>query len=137
MKNYVIDLLIKKLEDYEDNKIYVGDLAYTLLEQYNIDGSITYSTYNANEWIRKNIYDIYDYLPTIKFNFGDNFYASLCMDLLDNSEKAMVIIVIEKANDILCNLDYIQDNWDTEITLDKKTIEIIKKELEEQKECDL
>ena len=137
MKNYVIDLLIKKLEDYEDNKIYVGDLAYTLLEQYNIDGSITYSTYNANEWIRKNIYDIYDYLPTIKFNFGDNFYAGLCMDFLDNPEKAMVVVVIEKANDILCNLDYIQDNWDTEITLDKKTIEIIKKELEEQRECDL
>lgn len=136
MKNYIIDLLIKNLEDYKDNKIYVGDLAYTLLEQYNIDGSITYSTYNANKWIRKNIYDIYDYLPTIKFNFGDNFCASLCMDFLDNPEKAMVVIVIEKANDILCNLDYIQNNWDTEITLDKKTIEIIKKELEEQRECE-
>lgn len=136
MTNYVIDLLIRKLEDYEDMSIYGCDMAYTLLEEYNVDGSITYNTCEAIEWLKDNIQDIYDFLPTIKFMYDDEFYAKLCIDILDSPEKAMVIICLEKANEILSNLDYIQDNWNNEIVLDKKTIEIIKEELEKQKGCD-
>ena len=135
MKNYIIDLLIRKLEDYEDIKVYGCDMAYTLLEQYNVDGSITYNTCEAIEWLKNNIQDIYDFLPTIKFTY-DEFYSKLCIDILDSPERAMVIIVLEKANDILSSLDFIKENWNNEITLDKKTIEIIKKELEEQRECE-
>lgn len=136
MNNYVIDLLIRKLEDYKDEKVYACDLAYTLLEQYNVDGTVLYNTYSTTEWLKDNIQDIYDFLPTIKFMYDDEFYAKLCIDILDSPEKAMVIICLEKANEILSNLDYIQDNWNNEIILDKKTIEIIKEELEKQKECE-
>lgn len=130
MTNYVIDLLVRKLEDYEDTKVYACDLAYTLLEQYNVDGSITYNTFNAIEWLKNNIRDIYDFLPTIKFEYGDEFYAKLCIDILENPEKAMVIICLEKANEIMVNLDFIKENWDNEIVLNKENINIIKKELE-------
>lgn len=128
--NYVIDLLIRKLEDYEDMSIYGCDMAYTLLEQYNVDGSITYNTYEAIEWLKNNIHDIYDFLPTIKFEFGNEFYAKLCIDILDSPEKAMTIICLEIANEILYNLDFIKKNWDNEIVLNSETIKIIKKELE-------
>lgn len=130
MTNYVIDLLVKKLEDYEDTKVYACDMAYTLLEQYDVDGSITYNTFNAIEWLKDNIQDIYDFLPTIKFEYGDEFYAKLCIDILENPEKAMVIICLEKANEIMANLKFINDNWNNEIVLNKENINIIKKELE-------
>lgn len=130
MKNYVIDLLVRKLEDYEDMFIYGCDMAYTLLEEYNINGSITYSTYKAEEWLKDNIQDIYDFLPTIKFEYGDEFYAKLCIDILENPEKAMTIICLEKANDILSSLKFINDNWNNKIVLNKENINIIKKELE-------
>ena len=136
MNNYIVDLLIRKLEDYEDMSIYGCDMAYTLLEQYNVDGSITYNTYEAIEWLKDNMQDIYDFLPTIKTmydnDFYDNeFYAKLCIDILDSPEKAMVIIVLEKANDILSSLKFINDNWDNEIVLNSENINIIKKELKE------
>lgn len=130
MTNYVIDLLIRKLEDYEDTKVYACDMAYTLLEQYDVDGSITYNTCKAIEWLKDNIQDIYDFLPTIKFEFGDEFYAKICIDILDSPEKAMVIICLEKANEIMANLKFINDNWNNEIVLNKENINIIKKELE-------
>ena len=131
MKNYVIDLLIRKLEDYEDMSIYGCDMAYTLLEEYNVDGTILYNTYNTTEWLKDNIQDIYDFLPTIKFMYDDEFYAKLCIDILDSPEKAMVIICLEKANEIMANLKFINDNWDNEIVLNKENINIIKKELKE------
>ena len=131
MNNYVIDLLIRKLEDYEDMSIYGCDMAYTLLEQYNVDGSITYNTCEAIEWLKDNIQDIYDFLPTIKFTYDNNFYASLCIDILDRPEKAMTIICLEKANEILSSLKFINDNWDNEIVLNSENINIIKKELKE------
>ena len=130
MTNYVIDLLVKKLEDYEDMSIYGCNMAYTLLEQYNVDGSIKYNTYEAIEWLKDNIQDIYDFLPTIKFMYDDEFYAKLCIDILENPEKAMVIICLEKANEIMANLKFINDNWNNEIVLNKENINIIKKELE-------
>ena len=46
-KNLVIEELKQKLEDYEGADIYGCDMAYTLLEQYNIDGSYTYNTYSS------------------------------------------------------------------------------------------
>ena len=134
MINYVIDLLIRKLEDYEDTSIYGCDMAYTLLEQYNVDGSITYNTCEAIEWLKDNIQDIYDFLPTIKFEFGDEFYAKICIDILDSPEKAMVIICLEKANEIMSNLKFINDNWNNEIVLNKENINIIKSELERERD---
>ena len=136
MTNYVIDLLVRKLADYEDTKGYACDLAYTLLEEYNVDGTVLYNTYSTTEWLKDNIQDIYDFLPTIKFTYDDEFYANLCIDILDSPEKAMTIICLEKANEILSSLDFIKENWDNEIILDKKTIKIIKEELEKQKECE-
>ena len=131
MTNYVIDLLISKLEDYKDMSIYGCDMAYTLLEEYNIDGSITYNTYEAIEWLKNNIQDIYDFLPTIKFMYDDEFYAKLCRDILDSPEKAMTILCLEKTNEILSSLKFINDNWNNEIVLNSENINIIKKELKE------
>lgn len=131
MTNYVIELLLRKLEDYEDMSIYGCDMAYTLLEEYNIDGTVLYNTYETTEWLKDNIQDIYDFLPTIKFTYDDEFYAKLCIDILDSPEKAMVIIVLEKANEILSSLDFIKENWDNEIVLNKENINIIKKGLKE------
>ena len=131
MTNYVIDLLLRKLEDYEDMSIYGCDMAYTLLEEYNIDGTVLYNTYETTEWLKNNIQDIYDFLPTIKFMYDNEFYAKLCIDILDSPEKAMTIICLEKANDIMYSLDFIKENWDNEIVLNKENINIIKKELKE------
>lgn len=133
MKTYVIDLLLRKLEDYEDNTVYVCDLAYTLLEEYNVNGSITYNVYEAQEWLKEHYGETYEFLENYRDDYGLEAVGCLAIDIFNNSEKAMTIICLELADDIVSSLDYIQNNWDNEITLDKKTIEIIRKELEEKR----
>ena len=130
MKKDIINLLLENLENYEGIKGYGCDLAYKLLECYNVDGSILYNTYKTIEWLKDNIQDIYDFLPSYKFEFGDEEYAKLCIDILENPEKAMVKIVLAKADEILSKLKFIQDNWNNGIILNNKTINIIKEELE-------
>ena len=136
MKNYVIDLLIRELEDYKGEKIAGYEFAYKLLEQYNVDESVTYSIYDAQNWLKAHYGDMYEFLSNYRSNYGDEALTYLTLDIFGHSERAMTTICLEVANDIMSSLDYIQDNWDNEITLDKKTIEVIKKELEEQRECE-
>ena len=130
MKKDVINLLIENLENYEGTKVYGCDLAYKLLEGYNVDGSILYNTYKTIEWLKNNIEDIYDFLPSYKFEFGDEEYVKLCIEILEDPEKGMVKIVLAKAEEILSKLKFIRKNWNNEIVLNNKTINIIKEELE-------
>lgn len=130
MRNYVIDLLIENLEDYEDTKGYACDLTYILLEEYYVNCTVTYSTYKAKEWLKENFEEIGDFLEDYKLNFGNEHLSQLALDIFNSPEKAMVIICLEKANEILSSLDFIQDNWNNEIVLNKENINIIKKELE-------
>lgn len=131
MKNYVINLLIEKLEDYEDTKGYACDLTYILLEEYYVNCTITYNTYKAKEWLKENFEEIGDFLEDYKLNFGNEHLSQLALDIFNSPQKAMVIICLEKANEILSSLDFIQANWDKEIVLNDKNINIIKKELKE------
>lgn len=134
MKNYTIDLLLRKLENYKDNTVYACDLAYTLLDEYNIDGSITYNTYEAQEWLKEHYDEMYSFLENYKYNFGIEEVGRLAMDIFNNPEKAMTIIVIETASELMPHLKFIEDNWYNEITLNKQNIEIIKKQLKQLKE---
>ena len=134
MNDYIIDLLVRKLEDYEDMSIYGCDMAYTLLEQYNIDGSITYNTYKAKKWLKENVEEIGDFLENYKFNFGDEALSQLALDIFNSPEKAMVIICLEKAYEIMASLEFIKENWNNEIVLTKENINIIKSELEKERD---
>lgn len=52
IKNEVAQDLIDKLSNNEGREVYGADLAFTLFEGYNADGSVTYSRYKAQEWIK-------------------------------------------------------------------------------------
>lgn len=54
IKNEVIDKLIEELENYKDTEHYGCDLSYDLFEGYNMDRTITYSTYEAKQWVKEN-----------------------------------------------------------------------------------
>ena len=56
-KNYIID----HIEDWEGQTKYACDLGNYLTEGPNIDGSLTYSTYMAKEYIREWWYEAGEY----------------------------------------------------------------------------
>lgn len=132
MKNYVIDLLINKLNDYKDEKVDTLDISYKLLEEYNIDGSITYNVFKAQKWIKDNFNYMYDFLNNYREKYSDEALGYLALDIFNNSEKAMVIICLDIADDIMKNLDIVKNN--DEIILNDENIKIIEKELEKERD---
>lgn len=129
MKKYIIEKIIDKLHDYEGETVYSCDLAYTLFESENMDGTMTYNSYEAKEWIKNNFDDIGEVWEELKFQFGEDFVKDL--NIFDEPEKFMVIVVLESASYLLSQCKTIDDNWNNEIKLNKTNIKKIEKELKE------
>lgn len=129
MKKDIIGRIIDKLYDYEGTEVYACDLGYTLFEGENIDGSFTYNTYEAKEWIKENWDDIGEVWEELQFQFGGDFLKDF--NAFDNPEKFMVLIILESAGYLIGKCKLIEDNWNNKITLNKKNIETLKKQLKE------
>lgn len=129
MKKDIIERIIDKLYDYEGTEIYACDLGYKLFEGENSDGTFTYSTYEAKQWIKENFDDIGEVWKELQFQFGGDFLKDY--NMFDNPEKFMVLIILESASYLISKCKLIEDNWNDEITLDKKTIETLKEQIKE------
>lgn len=131
LKNDIIERIVNKLYDYEGVKSYACDLSYTLFEGENMDGSFTYNTYEAKEWIKANYDEIGEVLEELKFNFDSDYFNNILIDCFNNPERFMVVIILEAASYILSRCKLIDDNWNDEIILNKKNIKTLEKQLKE------
>lgn len=128
IKNEVIDKLIVKLYDYKWQEVCGCDLAYKLFEGYSIDGSVTYSTYEAKQWVKNNFDDLDEIVEEIQLKeleIPNVFY---------NPESFMVIIYLEVADYVMSKCEFISKNWGDEFILNKENIKTIEKELESLKD---
>ena len=114
------------LDELEGVSVYACDLAYTLAESDNINGTMTYSTKAAIDYIREWWYDCADYSDYEEMNFGkrSNPFA--------NPEAFMVRMVIEGINSILSQCEMIDENWNDEIELTPEVIEAIKEQIKDK-----
>ena len=127
LKNYMLKEMKDKLYDYENLEEYSCDLGYKLFEYANCDGTYTYSTYEAKEWIKEYWDDIGDVVEEIKFQMGSDNIPNV----FDRPERFMVVIMLELSSYMLGNCPFIEANWNNEIILSKENIEIIIRELQE------
>ncbi len=127
IKNEVIEKLIEEMENYKDNEVYACDLAYTLFERYNIDGSITYSTYEAKEWIKNNFNDLGEIVEEIQANGLE------IPNVFDIPEAFMVVIYLEVASYLMAQCKFIDEHWDDTIILNDVNISTITKQLKNMK----
>lgn len=136
MKNYLNDLekdvlsrMIDKLDDLEGRDGYVSELAFTLFENENINGSMTYSTYKAEQWITEHFHDLADVVEDMAadLDITPNPFA--------NPEVFMLQVVIYLAEELVYESAYLQRGRDEEeidaITYDEETIALIRREWEE------
>lgn len=121
-KNHILD----NLENYEGQNVYACDLGYTLTEGMNCGGTFTYSPALAIDYLREWWYEASDYWEYEKSNFGENYHNPF-----DNPEAYIVCMVIEGVNGLLAKCNYIDKHWNDQITLTKRTINTIKKQVEE------
>ena len=120
-EDLVKDLIEERLYQYENQDVYCCDLAYQLFEGENIDGSFTYSTYWSKELVKK----YWDDLNEVYDNYIWNVGTENSINVLDEPEKFIVVMLLEQAQTTLSKLDFIDKNWNDEITLNKKNIETI------------
>jgi hypothetical protein len=128
MKNYLNDLekdvlsrMIDNLDDLEGRDGYVSELAFTLFENENINGSMTYSTYKAEEWIATHFHDLGDVVEqrAAEWDITPNPFA--------NPEVFMVQVVLYLAAQLMYTSDYLAQVED-EIMYDESTLIRIRRE---------
>lgn len=129
LKNEIINKMIEKLYNYEDCKFYGCDLGYGLFESENIDGSFTYSTHKAKEWIKTYYDDIGEVWEELQFQFDKDFLSNY--NPFNEPEKFSVLILLEVSSYLSGKCKTIDENWNNEFVLNKKTIKKIEKELKE------
>lgn len=122
-KNYAVE----HLEGHEGQIVYACDLGNHLTEGPNVDGTLTYSTYEAKEYLREWWDDAGEYWQYEKDNFGENLHNPF-----ENPEAYMVCMVIEGVRSVLSRCEFIDDKWNEQITLNKRTIKKIVEQVKEQ-----
>ena len=117
-KNYIAD----NIDEHEGENVYLCDFGFELTEGPNMDGTLTYSTAKAMDYLAEWRWDAADYWKYEKDNFGENLHNPF-----DNPEAYMVCMVIEGAI-WKVGLD---DQWNDEVELTADLIEKIKGAVEE------
>ena len=127
IKEFVADVLTDKLDEYKGTSSYGADLAYHLLQQYNADGSYTYSTYEAKQWVQ----EYFDELADIVNDMTEEGIPPC--NVFDNPEAFVVQIILYVAGGLLGQCDTVAAFWDEEQELTEEIIAKIKEELNEIK----
>ena len=127
IKEFVADVLMDKLDEYEGTSTYGGDLAYILLQQYNVDGSYTYSTYEAKQWVASCFNELGDIVEAME----DEGIPPV--SVFKDVEGFMVCIMLYVAGELLGQCDTVNEFWNDEQELTKEIIAKIKEELNEIK----
>ena len=125
-KTFYTDLrntIIDRLNDYKGSDVYGCDLAFTLFEGENANGSVLCNTYLTKEFI-KNHFDLFaDFSEYYKDNFGES------LDIFAEPEKAHVILLLEAAQVVLSNLNTVDEFWNDSKELTQELINSIVEEL--------
>lgn len=123
---YCKDFIIDNLEGYKNNVIHICDLGNYITEGINVDGSATYSTSEAKEYIKEwfeEAGEVYQYQV-------DN-YGQCCQNPFESPEGFHVCMIIEGVNNILNQCETIGKYWDYKKTLTSKLINSIIKEVKQ------
>lgn len=128
----VLSRMLDNLFTVEGRTVEINELPFPLFECEAIDGSMTCSTKAADEWIGKNIGDI----SNIVGDLSDTY--DLRLEVLENTEKFMVIVVMFVAETLVYELETLRPfiDWDNEdneppdaITFDEATINTLTDEI--------
>jgi len=126
--NFIQDLkstIIDRLSDYSGGTYYGCDLAYTLFEGENANGSVLCNTYQTKEFIKTNFNLFGDLVEYVKTNMD------MTLNPFNEPEKAHVILLLEASQTLLSRLPFIDKNWNNTIELNAKNIKTITKQLNE------
>ena len=117
-KNYIVE----HIYDLQDKEVYACNLGYELTQGANMDGTLTYSRYDAKEYLREWWDECGEYWEWEKDNFGEHSHNPF-----EEPEAYMVCMVIEGVNAILSQCPVVEAEWDNEeVVWDEDKVERIR-----------
>lgn len=129
---YTKNYLIEQLDAYEDTTQYACELATTLTEGANADGTLVYSRGEARDYLNEWFEECGEYWEYEKRNFGENYHNPF-----DNPEAYMVCMVIAACETILSKCPIIDEHWNEQIELTEDIVNDIKEYVKEYNDNDL
>lgn len=124
IKDFMVDVLKDELDEYKGTSSYGGDLVYDLLQRYNVDGTYTYSTYEAKQWVQ----EYFDELAEIVNEMTEEGLPPC--NVFENPEAFQVQIMLYVAGQLLGQCDTVNKFWNEEQELTQEIIDKIKEELD-------
>lgn len=113
MKEYIKDYITTKVEEFdEDKQVYLCDLAGDLYEGDNMDGTLTYSRAEAEDWIGEHFWEMAATIKYWKFNGGADMASSIAVDAFLNPEKGMSICVFAYVDAVINRMFSDCEKWD-------------------------
>lgn len=136
MKNYVDYCKTHTIVELENlrgmnHSDYGCDLAYTLTQDINCNGTATFSTYEAKQYIREwwdEAGEVYEYQ---KFHYGEALHNPF-----ENPEAFHVCMIIEGVRTLLSRCPLIDEYWNDELVLTDEAIDRLISEISEQNEIE-
>ena len=96
LTEYCKEFIKDHIDGWVGNNVYGCDLGYNITESINADGSCTYSTYKAKQYLAEWWDDAADYFKYEQESFGGN-----TRNPFEEPEAFMVCMVIEGVNQLL------------------------------------
>lgn len=128
LTDYCKDVITENIENYSIASVYACDLGDALTEGMRADGTCTYSTYEAKKYLQEWWDEAAEYHEYEKFNFGE-----VLNNPFESPERYMVCMVNQGVRSLLAQSDFIDKKWNDKITLSKRNIKRILKQIEDKK----
>ena len=122
---YCIDHIKTELPEWLDTNVYACDLSSALTEAININGTATYSTDLAKQYIQYWWDEAADYMEYEKVHFGQNLHNPF-----ERPEAFHVCMIIQGVSSLLSQCNIIGENWNAQIHLTQEVIDTVLKEID-------
>lgn len=135
-KKYITEYIIDRLDFLEGRSIYGCDLASSIYEADNVNGSITCRTAESRENLEQREDYFRNALGYMETSFGSKEALRMAKAYFDNPETAECLMVFSYVDSVI-NLflgrhKYMgKDIWNAKVYIDKKFISWIKRNLKE------
>lgn len=124
--DYCKDFIKDNLDGFIGRTVYACELANEITMGINVDGSATYSTYKAKEYLRAWWDEAADYFQYEKDNFGEHRWNPF-----ENPEAYMVCMVIQGVEGLMAQVKEIYEAQDDQIEVTQELCDSIIAQLDD------
>lgn len=123
---YCKDFIKDNIRDHLGRTVYACEFASEITMDINMDGTATYSTYEAKQYLKEWWDEAADYFRYEKDNFGENLHNPF-----ENPEAYMVCMVIKGVDCLMAQVKEIYDAWNDQIYVTHELCDSICEQLED------